>query len=460
VSRFRTTLRRSLCLLVASGFAATPAETRSILAPARPGAAAAALEAASVGDTVTLARGVHAGPILVRRALTLRGEPGAIVDGAGRGTVLTVAASGARVEDLSLRGSGKDVMKVDAGVHVALAENVRLDRLRIADVLYGVNSERSNGLEIRDCELIGRVAPFDETGNGNGIHLWHTSGARLAGNRVERFLDAIYLSFANDVDVERCRMQWNGRYGLHTMYCQENRLVGNVFTLNVAGCALMFSNRLRIERNEFVHNRGPRTYGLLLRDCSDGVFRGNRLADNTIAVFMDGSNRNRFEGNTIEDNGWGLLVFASSADNIFTGNQFVQNDYPVALDMRRTSNHFDDGTAGNYWSDNAPYDLDGDGVSDVPYSPVGAFAFVSKQYPDLTLLAKSPAVAALGVAERIFPALRPSEAVDRFPQVSPIGGGASEVEAAALPRPAWGAVLAFGLIASLGAAGLAARRRA
>jgi len=58
-------------------------------------------------------------------------------------------------------------------------------------------------------------------------------------------------------------------------------------------------------------------------------------------------------------------------------------------------------------------------VSDVPFSPVTAFAFLSKQFPDLAILAAAPAVVALTVAERVFPSLRPSEAVDRFPLVAP-----------------------------------------
>ena len=98
-------------------------------------------------------------------------------------------------------------------------------------------------------------------------------------------------------------------------------------------------------------------------------------------------------------------------------------------------------------------------MSDVPYCPVSAFAFVSKQYPDLTLLAKSPAVAALGVAERIFPALRPSEAADRFPRVSPSMRGRRDMTAAALPRPAWTAFGMFALVSVAGVAGLARGRR-
>lgn len=196
--------------------------------------------------------------------------------------------------------------------------------------------------------------------------------------------------------------------------------MNNRFTRNVAGCALMFSNHLVVEGNAFVRNQGARTYGLLLRDCSDGHFRANRIAANTIGVFLDGSNRNVFRGNLVQDNGWGVLMFASCARNEFARNDFIQNDYPVALDMRRTNNRFDDGHEGNWWSSNAAYDLDDDGVGDTEHSPVGAFAFLSKQLPDLTVLAQSPAVAALGVAEQMFPALRPSEAVDHFPRVRPV----------------------------------------
>jgi nitrous oxidase accessory protein len=351
------------------------------------------------------------------------------------------------------------VLTVDAGIRVANAGDVRLSRLRVRDVLYGVYGERAARLAVHACELEGRVRPLDESGEGNGLHLWYSEDVRLTGNRVERFLDGVYLSFAHRAHVEDGRYRRNGRYGLHTMYCQEGVLRRNEFANNVAGCAIMFSNALLVESNGFIHNRGARTYGLLLRDCSAGTFRRNQLVDNTVAMFLDNSNRNRIEANLLQDNGWGLLLFSSCAGNQIVGNDFINNDYPVALDMRRTDNRFDDGRSGNYWSDNEPFDLDGDGVSDAPYSPVTAFAFLSKQYPDLSILAKSPAVAALSVAERVFPALRPSEAVDHAPRVRPAGGHESVFAAAGRARgPSWGAVAGFGLMALAGAAALAGAR--
>ena len=452
---------RSAALLLLAGalsgaLSGAPAHAVTRRVPALPGAAVAALAVAAAGETLALEPGVHAGPLVIVKPITLRGAgAGAIVDGGGRGSVMTVAVGGVSVEDLEVRGSGRDIMNIDAGLRILSSSGVAVRRLRARDVLYGINVERSDGLRIEDCDLVGRVAArvvisgagsaMEGDGAGNGIHLWNCDGAVLSGNAVERFQDAIYMSFTNHTRIDRNQLHGNGRYGLHTMYCQDNQLRSNRFTRNVAGCAIMFSNHLDVRDNDFVYNRGSRTYGLLLKDCSDGDFSGNRMIGNTIAVFMDNSNRNRFHGNLVENNGWGLFVFSSCAGNQFAGNDFVRNDYPVALDMRYTDNRFDDGARGNYWDENPAYDLDADGLSDVPYSPVGAFAFVSKQYPDLTVLAKSPAVVALGVAERVLPALRPSDALDRHPLLTPVAVLPSALAPSGEPpaRRAWGAVAAF-----------------
>jgi nitrous oxidase accessory protein len=448
------------------GVAPTPrAHARTIEVSPAPGSVAAAIATAEPGDVVLLRPGTYAGPLEIARAITLRGEPGAVIDGGGRGTVLRVTASGASVENVTLRGSGGDVQETDAGIHVASASLVALRGLVLSDVLYGIYGERSEGLLVENCRLTGRVTPSRESGsgdgNGNGIHLWYSPDARLERNTIERYQDGIYLSFANHTHVAWNRLRDCGRYGLHTMYCQATQLVENLFTRNVAGCAIMFSDHLLVERNAILHNRGSRTYGLLLRDCSAGRFVGNQLVDNTVAVFMDNSNHNEIRGNLFQDNGWGLLMFSSCAGNETAGNTFMNNDYPVALDMRYSDNRFDDGRRGNFWSDNAPYDLDADGVGDIPYSPVSAFAFVSKQYPDLAILAKSPAVAAITVAERVFPALRPSEIVDRFPLISPTSvphprGG----DDAGRARPAWAAATAFAGLLLAGTLGLAWKGRA
>lgn len=447
--------RAGLALAVLTATAVAAPVRAATVVPARAGAWAAALATATDGDTIVLAAGVHPGRMRIERRITVRGVPGAVVEGDGTGTLITIAASGVTLEDLTLRRSGRRVLTIDAGVQVLSGGSVTLRRLTIRDCLYGIYAERAGQLLVEDCHLIGRVPPMQEDGEGNGIHLWYCHDAVLRRNDVSRYQDAIYLSFADDTHVEDNLLHDAGRYGLHTMYCQENQLTGNRFTRNVAGCAIMFSNHLQVAHNDFDRNRGPRTYGLLLKDCSGGTFRDNRMVDNTIAVFMDNSNRNRIEGNLVQDNGWGLLVFSSCAGNVIAGNAFINDDYPVALDMRRTSNQFDDGKRGNYWSDHAPYDLDDDGYGDVPHSPVGAFAFLSKQYPDLSVLANSPAVVALGVAERVVPALRPSEAIDHRPLLAPPAvRGTGRPLGGARDHGSHAAAIGFGALALVGVGGM------
>lgn len=409
--------------------ASAPAPAQAATLRVNPGDAATRLLGAMDGDTLLLQPGVHRGPLVITRRIALIGAPGAIVDGGGRGSVITVAAAGVRLQDLTIRASGDHFEDLDAGVRLGSSPGAHLARLHLRDVRYGIAAERSDDLTIEDCTLAGRVVPsLDATPEmdvaaGNGVHLWYSRRARVLRTQAHRFMDGIYLSFADSIRIEDCTSAGNGRYGLHTMYCQDNHIVRNRFIGNIAGCAIMFSNHLELGRNDFLHNRGPRTYGILLRDCSDGSFHENRMVDNTIAVFMDGSNRNRIRDNLVQDDGWGVILFSSCADNEFAGNDFVNIDYPVALDMRHTENRFDDGARGNYWSMGAPYDLNDDGIGDVPYSPVSAFAFLSKQYPDLAIFGESPAASALSLAERTIPALRPSEAVDRYPLVHPAGAG-------------------------------------
>ncbi len=453
----------ALLFALAASAASPPAGATTIRVPAEPGALAEAASRAADGDSLLLASGVHRGGAVIRRRLALRGEPGAEVDGGGTGSVLRLMASGASVSDLTVRGSGPRPLTIDAGIYVQNASGVTLTRLRFEDVLYGIAAERSDSLRIEHCILRGRATPTSgirrgrQASEGNGIHLWYCRDVVVRRTRVRRFVDGIYLSFTFRAQIEENLLWDNARYGLHTMYNQENRLLRNRFTENVAGCALMFSNHLVLEGNDFVRNRGPRTYGLLLRDCSDGRFAHNRLAENTVALFMDGSNRNQIVENLIQDNGWGVLLFSSCDDNEFSRNNFWNNDYPVALDMRRSNNRFDDGAVGNYWSENAPYDLNGDGVSDVPYSPVSAFAFLSKQFPDLALFSKSPAVTALSMAERTIPALRPSDIVDRYPLVAPEQAAPPAVAGRPPAAPTGpnraAAAAGFGLIALFGAAG-------
>ena len=71
--------------------------------------------------------------------------------------------------------------------------------------------------------------------------------------------------------------------------------------------------------------------------------------------------------------------------------------------------------SGNYWDRYKGYDLDRDGIGDVPFRPVRLFSVIVEKYEASLVLLHSILVDALDTAERIVPALTPDELIDSAP---------------------------------------------
>ena len=77
--------------------------------------------------------------------------------------------------------------------------------------------------------------------------------------------------------------------------------------------------------------------------------------------------------------------------------------------------------AGNYWSDYAGYDADGDGQGDMAYKSERLFENLMQQEPLLRLFIYSPASNAIDFASRAFPLVKPKpKLVDEQPYMKPM----------------------------------------
>jgi nitrous oxidase accessory protein len=209
----------------------------------------------------------------------------------------------------------------------------------------------------------------------------------------------------------------NLRYGLHFMFSSENRYIGNTFRRNGAGVAVMYSKNVVIDRdNTFEDNWGPTSYGLLVKEISDSRIEGNRFVGNTVALSSEGSQRVHVANNRFVRNGWAARVMANSQENRFTDNDFIENSFDVTTNSRRNFNTFE----GNYWSRYAGYDLDGDGVGDVPFRPVRLFSLLVERTPVALVLLRSVFVDLLDIAERVAPVLTPETLVDERPRMQEV----------------------------------------
>ncbi|HEU5050050.1 MAG TPA: nitrous oxide reductase family maturation protein NosD [Gemmatimonadales bacterium] len=403
-----------LLLALAQAVGPAPARMVQVRGGAESSLSAALLNAAP-GDTVRVGAGRHAGTFVIDRAIVLLGEPGAILDGERKGTVVTVRADSVVVAGFTIKGSGRSLDRDEAAIRLDRCTGCRVSDNRITDPLHGIYLLESRGVTLARNEITG-AADLPESLRGNGIHLFSSRDNRIEGNRIRRTRDGIYFSFAGenhvlDNDVAEVR------YGLHYMYSDGNAFDRNSFARNAAGAAIMFSKRIAFRDNRFVHHVGYRAYGILLQTTEQVVAERNRIEGNLTGLFLDGAVGNTFRDNVISGNGIGIDVLASAEGNVFARNIVTHNRVAVRKVLGNGENAWDDGRAGNYWHDPSIFDLDGDGIGDRPYRVGDAYATLAATRPALELFSATLAARALSWAEEAFPVFETPRVEDRMPLV-------------------------------------------
>jgi nitrous oxidase accessory protein len=198
------------------------------------------------------------------------------------------------------------------------------------------------------------------------------------------------------------------------MFSHGNEYIENHFAENGAGVAVMYTERVRMHGNVFEHNWGVASYGLLLKDIRDSEIKHNRFIANTVGLYAEGSNRLVVTENEFVGNGYATRIMANSMDNTFANNNFTGNAFDVVTNSRQSFNTFDS----NYWSEYDGYDLDKDGVGDVPHHPVRLFSLLVEKAPPGIVLLESLFVTLIDTAERVMPVLTPETLVDRNPRMT------------------------------------------
>ena len=369
---------------------------------------------ATQGDTIVVKGGVHHERFVIDKSVTLRGEDGAVIDGGGVGSVITISAPGVSVHGLTIRNTGDLLSEGDAGIMIKKAKGTIVEGNRFEDALFGIQVRNAPDSIVRNNIFHGKA--LDVGRRGDLIRVWYSSGAVVEDNRVFDGRDVV-IWYSKNITVRRNEVR-NGRYGIHFMYCndatiEDNRLIGNS-----VGVYLMYSYRLRLQKNWVIANRGASGYGIGQKDMYDGLIADNFVADNRAGMFMDNST-NTFRNNLIAFNDYGILALPSARKNTFTQNSFVDNGEQVTIEGqgRLGTNRW----ISNYWSDYNGYDADGDGVGDMPYQSVHLFERLTEQHRALRIFTYSPSVQALDFASRLFPVFAPRpKLADDTPRMRPL----------------------------------------
>jgi nitrous oxidase accessory protein len=379
------------------------------------GAMARAVAGAAPHDTLLLHPGTYReSGIVVDRPLVLVGLPGAVLDvGGGKADGLVLVADSVVVSGLEVTGVGADYLGDAAAIRIRERRDCTIRGTTIRECFFGIYLEKVAACTLDGNRILnsGRL----EALSGNAIHVWKADSLVVRDNEVVGHRDGIYLEFARDSRIDGNVSRGNLRYGLHFMFSDRSRYEGNVFTENGTGVAVMFSRGIQMIDNTFERNWGGSTYSLLLKEISDGSIERNRFVRNTTAIHAEGATRLLIRGNRFVDNGTAMNVMGNCLDNTVTGNVLENNVFEIVTNSRHTTNSYD----GNYWSGYRGYDLDRDGVGDVPYRPVNVFARVVDRVPAATIVLNSALVDLLVLIERTFPTIIPEGLIDRRPLVRP-----------------------------------------
>ena len=376
---------------------------------------AAGIAAAQAGDTVRVAGGLYnEHGLTISLPIVLIGNNYPVIDGHNGGDLIDITAPGVIVRGLSLRNVGASYVEDRAAIRVRAVDDVQVDDCRFDHTIFGVYVEHANGTVVTNNVLNGGAKR--EVTAGNGIHLWYCKNARIEHNEVHGHRDGIYFEFVENSLIRGNLSAHNIRYGLHFMFSPGNEYIENRFEANGAGVAVMYTQHVTMRNNVFSHNWGPSSYGLLLKEIGDSEITGNQFIGNTVGLHAEGSNRLRVTGNEFVRNGYAARIMANSMDGTFTGNDFVGNAFDVVTNSRQNFNTFDS----NYWSAYRGYDLDRDGVGDVPYHPVGLFSLLVEKTPPSIVLLGSLFVNIIDITERVMPVFTPEALVDKNPRMTAI----------------------------------------
>ncbi len=375
----------------------------------------AALAVCEDGDTIIISKGLYReGNLVIDKSIFLLGEGMPVLDGENKHEILSVKKSDVTIRGLRIQNSGRGTLNDPGGIKIYDSARVTIEENELLDNFFGIYIQYGTDCIVRNN--IVKASQKQEYQSGNGIHCWKSSNLVISGNRISGHRDGIYFEFVTHSVIWRNISENNLRYGLHFMFSNDDSYITNYFRNNGAGVAVMFTKKVVMMNNTFEENWGDSAYGLLLKEISDCFLSGNTFTKNTTGIFFDGSNRITMERNILKSNGWAMRLQANCMDNKIRLNNFTGNTFDVGTNGSLTLNEFSE----NYWDKYDGYDLDKDGVGDVPYHPLSLYSIIVEKNPPAMLLFRSFMINLLDKSEKLLPSLTPDNFIDRRPLTKPI----------------------------------------
>jgi parallel beta-helix repeat protein len=284
------------------------------------------------------------------------------------GYVALVNCTNITVQDLNLVGNGQGVVLVyttdstvttnhitntGSGIYIQESSGNTLSGNTLTNNGYGVRGEAPSNNSISSNNI---------THNENGLYFTGTSENNvISANTVSaNSVDGIFLWGSRNTDIAENTVANNIENGINFFGSSNNRISGNTITGNAICIKFWYSS-------------------------SNNNVSDNHIENNGIGILIDDSFDNRIIGNMITENSdWGMQFTGDQNNNVIYHNNFVNNNVSGGIQVSIPGiwsleevkdgggNVWDNGTAGNYWSNyltrylNAT-EIDGTGIGDTRY---------------------------------------------------------------------------------------------
>jgi periplasmic copper-binding protein nosD len=375
---------------------------------------AKAVAAAKENDTIVVQKGIYPEHnIIINKPLTLIGKDRPVINGQFKGNILKVHADNVTIKGFRLANVPFKSTEEQAAINLEKSKNFLIENNIMDQVCFGIILFKGKDGMVKNNKISSNAK--EQYNSGNAIHLWSCKNIKIIGNEAANCRDGIYIQFSSKSYIEGNYCHGNLRYGLHFMFSDDNEYHRNKFAKNGAGAAVMFSKRVKMVENTFQDNWGPSSYGLLLKELYDSELVGNTFYRNTIGINGENCTRMKYNENNFTENGWGIRIRGGCYQNDFWDNNFFNNTFDVAYDNNVNDNKF----RSNYWSDYTGYDLNKDGVGDVPYRPVKLFSYISNRTPESIVLLRSLFIDIMNFSEKVAPVFTPENLIDETPRMEP-----------------------------------------
>ncbi len=370
---------------------------------------------ASEGDTVLVKKGIYKEVnINIDKGIVLLGENLPVIDGEDKGEIVKITADNVTIDGFKIINVGTSYTSDFAAVRVIKRNGFLIQNLQLEKLFFGIYLEKSNNGKVLNNRISGDAV--NEYNSGNGIQLWYCKGVEVRGNTVKNVRDGIYLEFSDNIKISHNHSKNNLRYGLHFMFSNHDVYEYNIFENNGAGVAVMFSKFIEMKHNIFKENWGTAAFGLLLKEIYDAKITNNIFKENTVGINIEGSNRIDYKNNDFISNGWAIKVRGACYTNVFEYNNFLYNSFDISYNSNLNDNKF----SHNFWSNYTGYDLDKNGIGDVPYRPVKLFSYIVNRTPETIILLRSLFIDIIDFSEKVSPVFTPDNLMDESPKMKTI----------------------------------------